>query len=352
MDSDDISIDYIKKQFFSCIPLKKFDFMSFEKNGFKIENICVQEKIFDNTVNNEIVRKYPLKKSYLKAFLKLLIDKLEENNDEVDNKLYDEYCKLISSKDEESSTHYRHFLIEKNICITLEESTSIISQGTTGLCTWQAASKLAEWCLMNKSDLINKKILELGSGIGLTGLTVINTCSPKQYTFSDCHPIVMNLLFKNLMTNFSNKENFEKLSNQEKSDKRFEFEGKYNQQTEVRAVNLKWEEMNNYLIDLIDNNDEEPEIVIAADVLYDSSNFSSLSNALKILLIHNQCHYAIIAATVRNSKTIDQFLEQLDKNLSYSDEIVPKSIIFIPTDDTPIRIIKKQHSTKGLSVRE
>lgn len=337
MDSDDISIDYIKKQFFSCIPLKKFDFMSFEKNGFKMENICVQEKIFDNTVNNEIVRKYPLKKSYQKAFLKLLIDKLEKNNDEVDNKLYDEYCKLISSRDEELSTHYRHFLIEKNICITLEESTSIISQGTTGLCTWQAASKLAEWCLMNKSSLMNKKILELGSGIGLTGLTVINTCSPKQYTFSDCHPIVMNLLFKNLVTNFSNRANFEQFSTKENSDESFEFEGKFNRQTEVRAVNLKWEEMNNYLID---NNDGVPEVVIAADVLYDSSNFSALANALEILLIHHQCDYAIIAATVRNSNTIRQFLNQLDKNLSYSDEIVPESIVFIPTDDTPIRIIK------------
>lgn len=165
----------------------------------------------------------------------------------------------------------------------------------------QAASKLAEWCISKKSELMNKRILELGSGIGLTGLTVINTCFPKQYTFSDCHSAVLNLLCKNLATNLST--NFDHL---DKNDERLQFAAKY-KDTEVRAVDLKWEEMDKYL-----ENVQEPEIVIAADVLYDNSNFSSLSSALETLLIRG-CHYAIIAATVRNSETINQFLQQLGK---------------------------------------
>lgn len=169
----------------------------------------------------------------------------------------------------------------------------------------QAASSLAEWCISNKSLLINKRILELGSGIGLTGLTVINTCFPKQYTFSDCHSVVLNLLCKNLMANFS--KNLEQLN--DKTDGKLEFETKF-QNTKVQVLNLKWEDMDNYLID----NEQKPEIVIAADVLYDSSNFLALSNALKTLLM-NGCQYAIIAATVRNSETIDQFLQQLGKSL-------------------------------------
>ena len=80
--------------------------------------------------------------------------------------------------------------------------------------------------------------------------------------------------------------------------------------SEVRAENLKWEEINEY----VKGNTLAPEIVIAADVLYDKSNFSALSNALETLL-NNGTQYAIIAATVRNSSTIAQFLEELGRCL-------------------------------------
>lgn len=49
--------------------------------------------------------------------------------------MYITYCNLISSTIKES-IHYRHFLIE-NDCVSIKESTHIISEGTTGLCSWQ-----------------------------------------------------------------------------------------------------------------------------------------------------------------------------------------------------------------------
>ncbi|XP_033224370.1 protein-lysine N-methyltransferase EEF2KMT isoform X2 [Belonocnema kinseyi] len=335
MENEDRIIYCIKKQFLCCTPINKFDFMTFGENGFKMVDTCIQEKLLNSTVNNPTVKKYPLKKSYQKAFLKFIIDKLERCNQDIHDNVYDLYCNLVSQNDD-SSTHYRHFLLNDRAtrdCITLEESTSIISHGTTGMCSWQAALTLAEWCISNESQLTGKRILELGSGIGLTGVAVISACSPKQYTFSDCHPAVLNLLCKNLYTNLST-DSKEHPENLEKRDERLQFRTRY-KDSGVRVENLKWEEIEEY----VNESTLVPEIVIAADVLYDKSNFSALSNALETLL-KNGTQYAIIAATVRNSSTIAQFLEELDSKLGYEDEPVPNSEVFIQTSDAPIRIIR------------
>ena len=44
--------------------------------------------------------------------------------------------------------------------------------------------------------------MELGCGLGLTGLTVCKRCSVNTYTFTDCHTQVLDLLEKNIQYNF------------------------------------------------------------------------------------------------------------------------------------------------------
>lgn len=70
---------------------------------------------------------------------------IEESGNEIHDDLYTAYCRLISLQDEES-VHYRHFLVENGTlsCITLKESTNLISKGTTGLCSWQVFISLYE----------------------------------------------------------------------------------------------------------------------------------------------------------------------------------------------------------------
>ena len=46
-----------------------------------------------------------------------------------------------------------------------------------------------------------RKILELGSGLGLTGLVICQHCEPQRFIFSDCHPNVMTLLSENIHRN-------------------------------------------------------------------------------------------------------------------------------------------------------
>jgi hypothetical protein len=79
-----------------------------------------------------------------------------------------------------------------SICpqVHIKESRSIASDGSTGVHSWPAGVALANWCLQNKQELKGKVVLELGSGVGLTGMTVIKACKPRTYVFSDYHPQV------------------------------------------------------------------------------------------------------------------------------------------------------------------
>lgn len=43
--------------------------------------------------------------------------------------------------------------------------------------------------------------MELGSGLGFTGLTVVHACRPDSYTFTDCHPRPLQILAENVNTN-------------------------------------------------------------------------------------------------------------------------------------------------------
>lgn len=161
---------------------------------------------------------------------------------------------------------------------------------------------LSQWCAENKGQFYRKNILELGCGVGLTGMSVISICSPKQYIFSDCHLTVLDTLCENIKLNFLSNERCNLLNTSETTSK-LKLQLKY-EQTNIQVIDLKWEDIDKYMSGL-----SQPDIIIAADILYERNSFSSLTSGLKRLLTSN--NYAIFAATIRNEDTISQFLEHL-----------------------------------------
>ncbi|KAG8042727.1 hypothetical protein G9C98_005367 [Cotesia typhae] len=171
-------------------------------------------------MNDSLLKKYPVKNTYLKNFLRLLIKRLESENEEIDDSLYELFCQHLSLED--SRMNYRHFLINPDE---------------------RAAEVLAEWCMENKISIAGKSIVELGSGVGLTGITVLKTCKPKSYTFTDCHPRVLDLLEENI-----------ELNELKKAD-----------ETIVQIEELAWESISEHK----EANWTSPDIILAADVVYD-----------------------------------------------------------------------------------
>lgn len=66
----------------------------------------------------------------------------------------------------------------------------------------QAALLLTDWILSNKEIFKNKNILELGSGVGFTGITAIKFCDISSLTFTDCHEDVLRTITNNIKINF------------------------------------------------------------------------------------------------------------------------------------------------------
>merc|ERR1719264_2203041 len=89
----------------------------------------------------------------------------------------------------------------------LEENRSIIGHGTTGLTSWQGAYFMAEWAQNHADMLTGKRVIELGSGTGMLGISLLKAqLGMRTYTLTDCHNKVINALICNLKINFSFRE--------------------------------------------------------------------------------------------------------------------------------------------------
>ena len=83
----------------------------------------------------------------------------------------------------------------------LEEQTGQLTRGSTGLISWQGATCLLDWADWSR-ELDNKRVLELGSGLGQFGLTAIQTLPIKHLTMTDFHHNVLNALDLHVKLNF------------------------------------------------------------------------------------------------------------------------------------------------------
>uniref|UniRef100_A0A7N4PIA2 Eukaryotic elongation factor 2 lysine methyltransferase n=1 Tax=Sarcophilus harrisii TaxID=9305 RepID=A0A7N4PIA2_SARHA len=188
--------------------------------------------------------------------------------------------------------------------ISLCESTAIISQGTTGLVTWDAALYLAEWAIENPEAFTNR-VLELGSGAGFTGLAICKMCSPTAYIFSDCHSQVLQQLKGNILLNgfLLNPDSTAPLQPS--------VSALVSPKPIVMAVQLDWEQVTTKQLSVF-----QPDVIIAADVLYDPEIILSLIGVLQKL---SACQAdqkppeIYIAFTVRNPDTYQMFKMELSK---------------------------------------
>lgn len=252
----------------------------------------------DYTVTSSLNTQFPIKLSYQLNFLKKLLSLLEKNCADVHDVVYENYCQIQQNiaKDCTEKYAFKHYVVEPNINFSLRESKSFVAEGTTGLCSWQASLALADFLVKNPCITRDKSVLELGAGTGLCGFIMLRMCRARHVLLSDGSNSCVELMVESFKRNFPEalEENC-----------RFML-GK--QSVEFSVV--QWE----CIEDISEVSLLKPDIIIAADVVYDDSCFADLSSAIDYVfkLKENKVEM-YLAATVRNQHTLNGFLHILGK---------------------------------------
>ncbi|XP_053132938.1 protein-lysine N-methyltransferase EEF2KMT isoform X2 [Hemicordylus capensis] len=249
-----------------------------------------------------------LKDSGDPSSLLAILQKHESVGAEPLDELYEALRDVLTA---EESTHcYKNYLLPSGDAITLCESVAIISRGTTGLVTWDAGLYLAEWAFENSEVFGNRNILELGSGIGLTGIAICKTSFPQAYTFSDHHQCVLQQLSENIRLNgFLLEPEAGCHGALEWKNQKVELAG-------VQAPNITVAELDWNCVTATQLSAFRADVVIAADVVYDpelTQSFIAVLRKLSTCKDNEKLPDVYIAFTIRNPDTYRHFQSELDK---------------------------------------
>ncbi|KAM9372423.1 protein-lysine N-methyltransferase EEF2KMT [Phaethornis superciliosus] len=300
--------DRFQRRFLAARQLGSFPWEELEQQLRISGDPSLPVEILHKTVLHPLCIRYPPSTKYRRCFLTELIKKHESTTAEPLDELYEALAGILN---EEELTHgYKSYLLPTGAWVTLAESVAIISGGTTGLVTWEAALHLAGWAMENVAVFSHRTVLELGSGIGFTGIAICKTCNPKTYIFSDYHPCVLKQLRENIQLNGFVLEP-ETTHHTPTQPQDLEAETANSQQPKVIVAELDWGSVTeNQVLDL------HPDVVIAADVVYDPEITSALIGMLQKLRVFRAAKKppeVYIASTLRNPDTYLLFQAELDK---------------------------------------
>ncbi|XP_030568351.1 protein-lysine N-methyltransferase EEF2KMT [Drosophila novamexicana] len=285
----------LQQQFLCCYPVNKMAWSTLEL-PLELE---AQRALIAATCGHPLNQRYPVRRSYQEAFVKRLMHLLKDH-EELHDDIYDSLCGQLAKATIDASTAaaasqyaYKHYLLQPDKYITLRESTSFVSEGTTGLCTWEAALVLADYLLAHPSLLQGKNVLELGAGAGLLGILLKQPALQLpvgQVLITDGSAACVQLMRENIALNFDS----------DPSDA-----------ATPQCAQLRWHEISQFPW----SEYAAPDLLLAADVIYDDTQFSALLEALDAIyeLRGNRCEM-LLASTVRNVDTVHEFMQQLEQH--------------------------------------
>ncbi|MED6243602.1 hypothetical protein ATANTOWER_023276 [Ataeniobius toweri] len=251
-------------------------------------------ELLKQTCLHPLCETFPPSVRFRRLFLTELIKRQEAAGCDPLDELYDALAEVVGV--EETPDCYKSYFLPNGDAISLLESIALISEGTTGLVTWEAALYLAEWTLENQQVFTGRSVLELGSGVGLT---------------------VLEKLRENVWLNRLGEET----------------------SPAIRVDELDWTTVTEEQIRGI-----RADTVIAADVVYDPDVAGSL---VKLLLKILDCSSVeaqpeiYICSTVRNPETYSDFKLQLEAaGLNHEVMTGPVGTVFPYNRLAPLELIK------------
>lgn len=332
-----MSIDYqiMSNKFSFCEITQHYLCMAPIKDIAKLVTFSLDENIQDlllcATVFHPLAKKFPPSLSYSRKFVKWLMQQIEEAGYEFAENIYLAYTNLL---DGDKDIFYQSYIINSQLTVTLATTQHLVNHSTTGLIVWEAAKFLADWGIENANLLKEKTILELGSGLGLTGITLSKLLQFEKYFFSDNSEDVLRILKRNINLNLYDSD-YSKLGAFENCISRNVNNHIVNSViNEISVISLEWNDVTNEEI-----NKYNPDIILAADVTYDPNLFDSLIRVLSLFLTFSSTKKAYLAFTERNPETSLLFLNKIkEANLQYIEKVPPQKLHFVYTEKVPMHI--------------
>ncbi|CAG0916313.1 unnamed protein product [Notodromas monacha] len=306
-DSAAVELEALCQKFLCHHPLTDVSFAKLFENATS-DQPELQIRLLSCTLKHPIAERYPLPRAYRRDFLKSAIHEMEGRHVEVLPEIYELYLSLCSYDPDEDFSHKSYKLSVGDQCdwVHIKESRSIASDGSTGVHSWPAGVALANWCLQNTALLDGKIVLELGSGVGLTGLIAVKACNCRTYVFSDYHPQVFKKIRENLVMNnivcLVDKNDENGASEESDEDGRGASPAPMK---DIRVLRLDWR----YKGVMPSNLD----FVIGSDLIFEPDLINPLVDTIDRLLqvCGPQCT-ALIAVTERNPETVAKFESEVD----------------------------------------
>lgn len=238
---------------------------------------------------------------YVERVLKGVILAAEREGEHVLDEMYHRHAEALVSHDDRRTgaspwihkTYAygppRNTVSSKNPCqhIALRLSRDMF-RGSTGCHEWEAGFYLAEF-LMNHPDIVaGNKVVELGSGAGVSGI-VAARLDPEELVLTDGDPETVDNLLGNLKRNGIPAVG--------------ELSTEAGHRHKVKCVQMSWEGFKDHPVSGM-----APHVILGADLLYDPGVIPCLVELLKHGLSSGTCCVAYIATALRNESTLDAFL--------------------------------------------
>ncbi|KAL4869675.1 hypothetical protein BDV12DRAFT_167465 [Aspergillus spectabilis] len=292
-------------------------------DGPTLVSPTIQSAIYEHMFNDNTA--WPLPPApYQARVLKMIIARIEESisdpeEDEILDSLMEKWTLLLSTPNPSSIEQAQQLTYikytaptptdsaepssqinertDRETIITSENRSLILSSGTTGFRTWEAALHLGTFLSTTESGKIliaNKRVLELGAGTGFLSLLCAKHLGAETVVVTDREPALI--------------EQIDDCIGKNGLDRR-----------QIRAGIWEWgmplrvPSFSQGSVDETGDSRVEFDIALGADLIYDVDLVPLLVSTIKDLFTNYALEEFIIAATVRNENTFRTFLETCGK---------------------------------------
>ncbi|KAH3745095.1 protein-lysine N-methyltransferase EEF2KMT [Pelomyxa schiedti] len=255
-----------------------------------------QDQFYNEVLCDRVICDYPPSRVYMRSVLKSYITCLEATGNEINEGILDRFFSLMGSDDPgvENGPCYRSYTLGDGKIFTIRSNQHF---NPVGLLPWPAGYHLAEHIMNHPGIVQGKTVIELGAGVGFTGLVIASTCQPKRVILTDYLSSVLVNLQHNIDLN------------------------KPLCTSPVTAVECDWDTPET-IQSCIETEDRETGVVVlAADCVYDPDLACSLARTLSLLLHTVPASTALVSCTLREPSTLTTFATSLSSHKVFATHV-------------------------------